>query len=62
VIPISFGARNPIVVDPNVEVLVNLLSITFFHSIITTKFVPPDLGGDPLEPLGDVTIIAMYKL
>jgi hypothetical protein len=30
-----------------VEVLVNLLSKTHFHNIITTKFIPPNLGGDP---------------
>jgi hypothetical protein len=28
-------------------VLVNLLSKTHFHNIITTKSIPPNLGGDP---------------
>jgi hypothetical protein len=51
VLPLSFGAIKPIVVNPNVEMPMNLLSITPFHSIITTKFVPPDLRGDHLEPL-----------
>ncbi len=62
VLPLSFGAIKPIVVDPNVEIPMNLLSITPFHSIITTKFVPPDLRGDHLEPLWGVTIVTMYKL
>jgi hypothetical protein len=44
VIPTSFGAIKPIVVDSNVEIPINLLSITPFHNIVT-KFVPPALGG-----------------
>jgi len=28
----------------------NLLPKTPFHNVVTTKFVPPNLGGDPPEP------------
>jgi hypothetical protein len=45
VIPTSFSAIKPIVVNSNVEILVNLLSITPFHNIVI-KFVPLDLVGD----------------
>jgi hypothetical protein len=38
------------VVDFNVEVLMNLLPKTPFHNVVTIKFVPPNLGGDPPKP------------
>jgi hypothetical protein len=28
----------------------NLLPKTLFHSVVTTKFIPLDIEGDPLEP------------
>ncbi len=37
-------------VDPDVEVLMNLLPKTPFHNVVTTKFVPLDLEGDPPKP------------
>jgi len=33
----------------------NLLLKTPFHSIVTTKFVPPNLRGDPPKPPEDAT-------
>jgi hypothetical protein len=42
VIPINFGAIKQIVIDLEVEIPVNLLSITPFHNIITTKSIPPN--------------------
>jgi hypothetical protein len=44
------------VVDPDVEVLVNLLPKTPFHNVITIKSIPLNLGGDHLEPLRGATI------
>jgi len=52
VIPISFGVKKSVVVDPHVEIQVNLLSITLFHNVVTTKFVPVNPKGDLLELLG----------
>ncbi len=43
-------------VDPDVEVLMNLLPKTPFHSVVITKFVPLDLEGDPPEPPRGATI------
>jgi hypothetical protein len=42
VIPINVGAIKQIVIDLEVEIPVNLLSITPFHNIITTKSIPPN--------------------
>jgi hypothetical protein len=39
-----------------VEIPLNLLSRTPFHNIVITKSMPPDLAGDPLQPLGGVII------
>ncbi len=50
VIHVSFDAWKSIVVDSDVEVLMNLLPKTPFHNVVTIKFVPPDLGGDPPKP------------
>jgi hypothetical protein len=47
VIHVSFGVREHVEVNPNAKILVNVLSRTPFHNIVTTKFVPPNLGGDP---------------
>jgi hypothetical protein len=47
VIHVNFGAIKPIVIDLEVEILVNLLSITPFHNIITTKSIPPNPWIDP---------------
>lgn len=56
VIFVSSNARKSILVDPNVEVLMNLLPKTPFHSVITIKSIPPNWGGDRLEPLKGATI------
>ncbi len=62
VMHVSFGVREPVIINPDAKILVNVLSRTPFHNIITTKFVPPDLGRDLPEPLGGVTTLAMYNL
>jgi hypothetical protein len=36
--------------------LVNLLPKTPFNNVVTTKFIPLDLGGDPLKPPRGATI------
>ncbi len=51
-IHVSFGARKFVVVNLDAKIPLNLLLKTPFHSIVTTKFVPPDLRGDPPKPLG----------
>jgi hypothetical protein len=33
----------------DVEVLVNLISITSFHNVVTTEIVPLDPRGDPVD-------------
>jgi hypothetical protein len=50
VIPPNSSTKKHVAIDSNAEIPLNLLSITPFHIIVTTKFVPPYLGGDPLEP------------
>lgn len=45
---VSYGAIKPIVVDHDVKIPMNLLLITPFHNVITTKFIPPNPKGDPL--------------
>jgi hypothetical protein len=47
-IPVSYGAIKPIVVDLDVKIPMNLLSITPFHNIVITKSIPPNPRGDPL--------------
>jgi hypothetical protein len=42
------------------RILVNLLSRTPLHNIITIKYVPPYLRGDPLNPpKGATTIVQL---
>jgi hypothetical protein len=50
-IPISFGARKFIVMNLNVKILVNLISIMYFHNVITTKIVPLDPKGNPPDTM-----------
>jgi hypothetical protein len=47
------------VVDPNVEVLVNLLPKTPFHSVLIIKSIPLNPGGVPPKCPGGVTITSM---
>jgi hypothetical protein len=47
IILINFGAKKSVVINLVLEVLVNLLSKTHFHNIVTIKSIPPNLGGDP---------------
>ncbi len=42
--------------------LVNLLSKTPFHNVITTKFVPPNPRRNSLKPLGGATITSMQQV
>jgi hypothetical protein len=49
-IHVSFGGKKNVIIDPNVEVLVNLISRTHFHSVVTIKWLWLDLGGDPPNP------------
>jgi hypothetical protein len=49
IVLVNFGARKFIVVNPDVKVLVNLISITSFHSVVTIEIIPLDPRGDPLE-------------
>jgi len=49
-IPVCSGAKEFVIVDLNVKTLMNLLSKTPFHNIVTTKYVPPDPRGDPPKP------------
>jgi hypothetical protein len=49
-IHVNFGVRKFVVVDLDAEIPLNLLLKTRFHSIVTTKFVPPNLKGDPPKP------------
>ncbi len=55
-VPISFSARKFIVVEFDVEIPVKLISKTLFHSIVTTKSIPLDLGCDPPKPPRGATI------
>ncbi len=48
-IPISFGARKLVVVNLDVKVLVNLISITSFHNVVIIKIIPLNPRGDPLN-------------
>ncbi len=59
VILAKFDTKKPIVVDFDVKIPLNVLSRTPFHNIVTTKFVPPNLGGDPPEPPGGAIITIM---
>jgi hypothetical protein len=52
IILVSSSARKYVVVDPNVKVLVNLISRMPFHSVVTIKSVPPDPRRDPPKPPG----------
>jgi len=54
-ISITFNARKFVVVDLDAEIPMNLLSRTPFHNVVTFKYVPLDLGGDPPQPPGGVT-------
>jgi hypothetical protein len=45
-----------------VKIPMNLLSITPFHNVVTTKSIPPNPGGDPLEPLGGVIVVVMQHV
>ncbi len=56
-IHISLGAKKSIIIDINAKILLNLILRTPFHDIITTKYVPPDLIGDPPKPSRCVTIV-----
>jgi hypothetical protein len=58
VIHVSYVAITPIIVDPDVKIPMNLLSITHFPNIITTISIPPN-PKDPLEPLGGVIVVVM---
>jgi hypothetical protein len=49
-IPTNHGAKKLVVVGFNVEILVNLLSKTHLHNIVTIKSIPPNLRRDLLEP------------
>jgi hypothetical protein len=46
----SYGAWKYVVVDLNAKVSINLMLKTPFHNVVTTKFVPLDLGGDLPKP------------
>jgi hypothetical protein len=49
---VSFGVIKFVIVDPNVEVPVNLISKTPFHSVVTNKSIPLYPKGSP--PEGDI--------
>ncbi len=51
VAPISFDCKKFGAIIPNAEVLVSLIPRTHIHNVITIKWIPLDLEGDPLEPL-----------
>jgi hypothetical protein len=62
VIHVSSNAQKSIMVNPNVEMQVNLLPKTLFHNVIIITFVPPDPRGDPLKPLEGATIAFMQPV
>jgi hypothetical protein len=53
---VSYGARKPIVVNLDVKVLVNLLSKTPFHNVVTIKSIPLNPRGYLPDPSGGATI------
>jgi hypothetical protein len=53
---VGFDARKFVIVDHDVELLVNLLSKTPFHCVVTTKSIRPNLGKAPLKPLIGITM------
>jgi hypothetical protein len=62
VILVSSSAWKSIVVNPDVEMSVNLLPKTPFHNVIIITFVPLNLRGDPLKPLEGATIASMQPM
>ncbi len=62
VTPISFGGKKIVVIIPDAEVLVNLIPIAHIHNVITIKWIPLDLEGDPLEPLEGATMTFMQPI
>jgi len=58
---VGFGARKIVIVDHDVELLMNLFSKTPFHCVVSTKSIPPNLGGNPLKPLKGSFICATYS-
>jgi hypothetical protein len=59
---ISYSAKKFVAIDLYVAILVKLLSRTFFHNVINTKFVPLDLNRDPPKPLGGAICVTCSTL
>ncbi len=51
-----------VAINFDAKIRVNLLSRTHFHSIVTTKFVPPNPGKDLLEPPKGATTTIMQLI
>jgi hypothetical protein len=51
-----FGTNKHVVLDFATKIPLNLLSRTPFHVIITTKFVPLNLKGNPPKPPRGATV------
>jgi hypothetical protein len=56
---VNFGVKKYIRVELDVEVLMNLMSSSPFHNVITIKSIPLDLKVDPPKPLGGVILASM---
>jgi hypothetical protein len=69
VVHVSFGVRKFVAVNPNVKVLVNLISRMYFHDVITIKIIALDPRGNPLDTmkkpcplqLGYVVVTLFYQ-
>jgi hypothetical protein len=61
-IPISSSTRKYVVAKPDVEILIHLTTLIPFPSVVTTKLILLDLGGDPSKPLRGATITFMQLL
>jgi hypothetical protein len=56
IVPFSFKLKKYIVVKPNVEIHVHLITGTPSYNIITFNPIPPVPCGDPSQPIGSTTI------
>ncbi len=66
---VGFYARKIVIVDHDVELLMNLLSKTPFHCVVTTKSIPTNLGrvvnaplSSLLDPLEGLSMLNYGKL